>query len=278
MEKVNDIFIERNKYKAGSEFNYLFLFDVHYDSIACDRQTLKRVLDEAKEKNAKIIFGGDFFDVMGGKFDKRTKKSDIRPEYNVGSYFTDIKKDAKKFLLPYKDQIVLMILGNHEESINQRHEFDLLGDFIETLNPSILYGDYDGFIKFMFSYDGKEGGRLSKLMYYTHGSGGNAPVTNGAIQSARRQDTVDADMYISGHIHTEYQMPRTMFKVTEGHKIITQKKYHWQVGTFKLTHGVWSKMKGHKAANIGGLWVTFKAVHNATLDRYDLKIIGQIAD
>jgi hypothetical protein len=215
---------------------------------------------------------------MGGKYDKRTKKSDIRPEYNIGNYFTDIKKDAKKFLLPYKDQIALMILGNHEESINQRHEFDLLGDFIETLNPKILYGDYDGFIKFMFSKDGKNSGSLSKLMYYTHGSGGSAPVTNGSIQSARRQDTVEADMYISGHIHTEYSIPRTMYRVTDQHKIVTQKKYHWQVGTFKLTHGVWSKMKAHKAANIGGRWVTFKAVYNPKSDYYDIKIISTEAD
>ena len=81
-------------------YDFLLIADVHFDSISCDRKLLKKHLDEVVERNAKVFIFGDFFDVMGGKFDKRSSKGDLRPEYNTSSYIDNVVYDAIAFLYP----------------------------------------------------------------------------------------------------------------------------------------------------------------------------------
>ena len=87
IEFKNDALIVRLDYKL---YNFLLIADTHFDSIKCDRKLLKKHLDQAKEKNAKIFIFGDWFDCMGGKWDKRSTKADIRPEYNTQTYFINL--------------------------------------------------------------------------------------------------------------------------------------------------------------------------------------------
>ena len=88
---------------------------------------MKRHHEEAKEKNAIILKFGDVFDAMGGKYDKRSTKADIRPEYQTNKYFDDIVEDATKFYDISKEHIKLITVGNHESSVMLRHEIDILG-------------------------------------------------------------------------------------------------------------------------------------------------------
>ena len=127
--------------------------DEHFDSKKCDRSLLKGHHEEAKEKNAIILKFGDVFDAMGGKYDKRSTKADIRPEYQTNKYFDDIVEDATKFYEPYKEHIKLIAVGNHESSVMLRHEIDILGQL--TRNLGCHYGKYSGFVKFRFSRNDK---------------------------------------------------------------------------------------------------------------------------
>lgn len=260
MEKINDAYVLRHGVTPHFKQNYLMLSDIHYDSVYCQRKLLKKVLDEAVETDAKIMIFGDLFDVMGGKFDKRASKDEIRPEYSTSKYFTQIVEDAAAFFIPYKDNVIFVSDGNHETSIQNRNEISLLDNFCFMLNlkgGDVLRGKYSGFIRFMF--DMNNSNRSSKLMYYTHGSGGAAPVTKGAIKTNRRQDYALADFYVSGHIHTEYELPRTQIRLNQANVASIEKVYHWQLGCFKndFLSGGWADHKEFAPPNLGGRWLQF---------------------
>ena len=50
--------------KRGTDKNLLFISDVHYDSVKCDRSLLHRHLEEARRIGAGVFIFGDLFDVM----------------------------------------------------------------------------------------------------------------------------------------------------------------------------------------------------------------------
>ena len=252
----NDALLIKDTYKKGWELWVLLMSDEHFDSKKCDRKLLKHHHEQAKQRNAIILKFGDTFDCMGGKYDKRTNKSDIRPEYQKANYFDCIKKDAAKFYAPYKNNIKFIIPGNHELSVLMRHEIDLT----EALSNSLgcIMGKYSGFVKFQFKTNSQSNGK-GFTMYYTHGSGGGAPVTKGVIQNNRRQHTIDADFYVSGHIHTGTTQPRPRVYLNPQCNIEYREPEHIILGAYKnefLTGG-WADSKGFDPAVLGGMWLHF---------------------
>ena len=257
IERINDALVIRMTHSGDFEQWFLLMSDEHYDSKHCDRELLKIHHEQALTRGAKILKFGDVFDCMGGKYDKRSGKADIRPEYQVANYFDAIVEDAAGFYDKYKDNILMITDGNHELSVQQRHEIDLTGRLTEKLG--VMRGKYSGFIKFMFEQYPAGGGRESYTMYYNHGSGGNSPVTRGAIKTNRRQHDIEADLYVSGHIHTSMEIPRPRVKLSNSHKAVLYEPEHIMLGTYKndfLTGG-WADMKEFSAPNLGGYWVRF---------------------
>ncbi|RCW38673.1 metallophosphoesterase [Marinilabilia salmonicolor] len=260
-KKTNDIFQSKIKVERKKDWEswVLLLSDVHFDSKHCDRKLLKKHLDEAKEKNAQIFIFGDLWDCMGGKYDPRSGKGDLRPEYQVKDYFDEIVRDAIKFFKPYKDNIKLVTYGNHELSVLKRQEVDLLKNFTERLG--IQKGEYSGFVRFSFSDDEKKRHvSTSKLLYYNHGSGGNSPVTRGVIKTNRRQNYISADYFVSGHIHSEWLMALPMVSVNQKGKVIKKEQTHISLGTYKDDHGSggWADMKEFPPPSMGGSWIKFE--------------------
>lgn len=242
--------------------SFLLTSDVHIDSKKCELKLFKKHLEQLKERNAYLIDNGDLYDCMGGKYDKRSNKADILSKLQVSNYFDALNDHAKEILDPVSDRIIMLSDGNHELSVTSRHEIDLIGRLQDSLNKNkktnILRQGYTGWIKFVFNRpDGRDYG--SMYMYRTHGNGGNAPVTKGVIQSARRQDIIDADIYVSGHIHTNYTVPRPMWKITDRGTVYIQEKVHHQLGTYKdSSNSTWENMKGFAPPSLGGSWMTFK--------------------
>lgn len=246
---------------AGFEKWYLLMSDEHYDSKHCDRGLLKRHHEEAIEKDAGILKFGDIFDCMGGKYDKRTNKSDLRPEYQTSKYFNTIVEDAAGFYGKYAKNILLISDGNHELSIQQRHEVSLLDELTGKLNAGgadISRGKYSGFVRFFF--ESTAGGRRrSYILYFTHGSGGNSPVTRGAIKTNRRQHDIEADIYVSGHIHTSMDITRPRVRLNNDCIAEIYEPQHILLGTYKndFMSGGWADSKEFSAPNLGGYWLHF---------------------
>ena len=93
---------------------YLLVSDVHYDNPACFRKLLKYDMDEALAENAGIFIGGDLFCAMQGKYDPRRNKGDIEDQFNVPNYLDNLVTKVAEFLYPYRENIVMIAVGNHE--------------------------------------------------------------------------------------------------------------------------------------------------------------------
>lgn len=267
-ENKNDTaFIYHTFSKVNEKFWVLLTSDVHKDSKKCDKRFLKKILDEARERNAIIIDNGDWFDVMGGKYDKRTSKSDILPKFQEGNYFDLVVEDSEEFLAPYADMIAVLGEGNHEQSVNQRHERNLTKNLIKALKPhgcKAIHQKYDGFIRFKFKFDGTVNSSID--LYRNHGFGGNSPVTMGVINTNRSQVNVDADIYVYGHIHQKWIVQKTRKYSDMIGQVKTKDQIHVQLSTFKDTkEGQWEISKGMSSPSLGAAWLCF-TYHNTQTD------------
>jgi hypothetical protein len=183
----------------------LLTADWHWDNPKCRLDCIERDLKLAKQIGAMVISCGDHFCAMQGKYDKRSSKDSIRPEHQTGSYLDALVDTAADFLKPYAEVMGLISVGNHESSIYNRHETCLVSRLVERLRVNgsqCRKGSYNGWVQFCSETDGRNQGETYRL-YYHHGSGGDAPVTQGTISMSRVSQFVDADCILSGHIHTK---------------------------------------------------------------------------
>jgi len=181
----------------------LLTSDWHWDSVHCNRDRLAEDLALAKKYNAAVLSLGDHFDVMGGKYDPRSNgKHDIREELQRGNYFDEVVRQGAEWLKPWKDQMALISLGNHETAVRKRQETCLTTRLVERLRfdgARVRQGAYAGWVLFR----GQKGERNSSIfrLWYHHGYGGGGPVTRGVIDYSRYLVDVDADAIVAGHIH-----------------------------------------------------------------------------
>ena len=178
------------------------------------------------------------------------------------NYFMDVLDDAVRFFGQYADRILFLSMGNHEDSVKKRHELDLLSIMSYKLKQEYNWkgtlGPYEGWLLFRVLEGSTAKNRGTIKAYYTHGAGGNAPVTRGVIQTSRRQVQISADMFISGHIHTQFAFPIPQRMVNNHGVEEIRDIVHLQLGCFKESHrGSWEAQRGFGPANIGGYWVKF---------------------
>ena len=204
--------------KSGWEQWFMLISDQHHDAIDCNRKFEKEHLDLALERNAYIISAGDTFDMMQGKFDPRKSYAGMRPEYSHQmitdgneAYFDIITKDAIEFYKPYAHLFTVIARGNHDTSIETHNGISPISNLVFGLNNAaksshrIQAGGYGGWVKFNFAANGGKSNRSSMKLKYFHGSGGDAPVTRGMIQTARQAVFLpDADIVLNGHNHQSY--------------------------------------------------------------------------
>ena len=179
----------------------LFISDVHYDSVKCDRVMLRRHLDEAKRTETPVFIFGDWFDLMGGKYDPRSSYSDIRPEYKSITYLDDVIEDSAEFLTKYKDVIRFLGRGNHETNIEKRMHtspLDRVAYIVNKNGGNITVAGYSGWLWMQIYAQGKR--RSSTFVHYHHGMGGNAPRSKGVLRvDIDQMQFKDASLIVRGH-------------------------------------------------------------------------------
>jgi hypothetical protein len=241
--------------------------DVHFDNPKCDRVLLKKHLDQALRRNAKVLINGDFFCIMQGLSDKRHTKGDLMERHRGHNYFDLVIEDACEFFEPYKDIIAFIGYGNHEDAVIKRGEHDILANFVYRMKyqygANIELGGYGGWLIFKLS---KHGASATVKLKYFHGSGGGGPVTKGVIQNQRMSAMIHgADIIWQGHVHELYHH-RDMIETIENHsKIGYQVKlksvHHIRTSTYKEEYGDgtkgWHVTRGAPPKPLGGYWLTF---------------------
>jgi hypothetical protein len=189
---------------SKTENRVALLSDLHWDNPKCDRKMLKSHLDYCKENKIPVFVNGDFFCLMQGRMDRRSNKSDIRPEHNNAKYLDSVIETAVEWFSPYADILTVIGYGNHETSIIKYQETDPLQRFVDLFNytnkSSVYTGGYGGWLLLKYHYF--ESTILSKNLKYFHGSGGGGIVTKGAINLTRALEMYEnMDVFIMGHIH-----------------------------------------------------------------------------
>lgn len=241
--------------------------DHHWDSMKCRRDLLREHLDLAMERNAAMIFVGDQYDLMEGKFDKRSSKNSLRPEFKSDRYLDDVIEHSVKWYAPYAKNIAVVAEGNHDSAIRTRYETDMIQRFIGLLNAttsrSVYCGGYTGWVRFSFTLNVSTRSQPmiqdTVTLHYSHGWGGGGQVTHDAIQHQRRQTYLpDADVVVSGHTHDFWSKDIARVRLTNDGRVYTDSQLHLKIPSFKCDYGDgyggWCVERGH-APKVQGSWM-----------------------
>jgi hypothetical protein len=245
--------------KSGSEAWVLWMSDEHWDHPKCDLSLLKIHHNEAVARGAAIIKVGDTFCAMQGKGDPRGDKESIREEHHKGNYLDALVKTAADWYEPYKNNIAVIGLGNHETSVYKHHETCLIDRLCQSLRDKggvTCKGGYSGWLRIMPDFNGTR--RYSYRAFYHHGFGGGGPVTKGLIDFNRIAEWVDADAIISGHVHWKNCTPIQRMRLSESSVIIQEQMHFIRCGTYKDEfedgHAGFHVEKGRGPRPLGGWW------------------------
>lgn len=230
--------------------------DIHFDSLFCDREQLFEDLQYAVDTGSYVIMIGDIFDAMQGRFDPRRNMEDVRPEYRTEKYYDAIVDDAVEKLKPYADNILMISYGNHETSVLKNANTDIierLANGLSSKRHKVFIGGYGGVIRFL---DGN-GNVPAK---YFHGSGGEAPVTRGAIQTNRQATFLpDFQIIMNGHSHHMYIIPITRERVSKEGLHYFDIQYHLRSPGYVLSYGNgtkgWEVTRGGVPKPIGSVFI-----------------------
>lgn len=242
---------------------YLLISDVHFDSPKCERKMLQRHLDEAVKLNAGILSFGDFFDAMQGREDRRRNKSDLRPENKRADYLDSLVEEASNFLAPYRDNLVLFTQGNHESSVLNKLETDLLKRLVDTMGGKTLYGGYQGFIR--FSHKVSTTSTRGTTLFWHHG-GFHGTITKGTLAINRYASIApDADIVVSGDTHDRWQAEHPMYRLTQNGTTKVVPQLHIKVGNYKNdfeSGSGWAQEKIIFPKSLGGWWLRFENIND----------------
>lgn len=242
----------------------LQISDVHYDSTKCDRDLLDKHMKQADA----VVINGDWFDLMGGKYDPRSTYGMIRPEYKNCNYLDRVIEDSFEYLRQFKIPIFIG-RGNHETNILKRlhtDPIDRLVQLMKTDGCNVAAGGYSGWILYHSSTDRRV---RTYTQHYHHGYGGNAPRSKGVLKVDLNMKRVpDADLITRGHDHNKWHMPQVVERLNK--KTMEVKKVHvdnLQTGSYKMMtdgFGGWEIEKGFDQPVMGGYFVDidFSNGHN----------------
>jgi len=241
------------------EARVLLRSDAHRDSIDANTTLEKRHLEMAKERGALIADFGDASDVMQSRNDPRRTKKGLRAIFAQDNYLNLITEDSFNFYRRYSTNWILMAQGNHEWAVLEHNGYDLVEALVKELNEKtgshVYTGGYEGWIRFFFTINGTQ--KQSLTLWYTHGSGGGAPVTKGVINTNRRAVFLpDADIVVSGHTHHGWNMPVARIQLSQAGKEFQSEQLHIQIPGYHK-RGDWEKRKGMPPKPMGAYWLRF---------------------
>ena len=261
-----DVLEVRISYTSQSWQDFFLASDIHLDNPKCDRALLTKHLNEARSRNAPILFFGDVLCLMQGKFDKRGSKSSIRPEHQGANYFDLVFEESAEFLKPWADLIIMLADGNHETAVLTRNEIDPLEHVTKALRDKhkspVVHTPYQGFVRFVF--ERPDGGKVrTSTLFYHHGAWGGI-VTKGTLGGMRYSAIApDANIFVNGHNHERSMVCHPCHRLMGNGKKVLDSRWHIQTGTYKNEFsegGGWAVEKIVIPKSLGGCWLRLRPV------------------
>ena len=250
------IYTHRVEYSYGDVIKIKPIGDVHFGNKYCDKNAFKSFLEDSDD-NTYFLGIGDLMDSIIVSDLKRYQKhsDDIAGDAILDSQIDGIYEILK----PYKDKIIGLGRGNHEDTIIKYCGTDLMQRLCNRLECKYL--GLSGLIRFMMTDSGARGRTI--IIRWHHGWGGGSR-TQGADLTKYSKDTMhwDADIFLYGHVHRKQSdaVPRLGLS---GEKLINKPKLIGICGTFLKTYSnttssTYSELKGYPPVEIGGITVNIK--------------------
>ena len=266
------------KLSAKDFFTIYLLSDLHLGSSSCNEPALKWVLKQAVKENARILINGDVLDAIFPN-DLRRYTPSVLTEGLQGkdNLAKAMVKYAVDFLAPYKDRIDFIGTGNHEDSALKYNYADLTEDIcigLSTTGHTVEEGQYMGFLRYKF----RMGTQFhSYIIYYTHGTGGSAPVSKGIIEFNRiLTDVQGVDAVWAGHLHTCIITPYTnRLSISQSDTVLNKTVYGIRTPSFYgHTKGSYPARFGYRPMPIGGVRISLRGGYKRVKNSGGKKISG----
>lgn len=169
---------------------YLFpIGDVHYGNRHADLDVFQKYIDKIKEIDCKVILMGDLIEVANRNSPGASiYEQDVSPQKQI-EWIVDV-------LRPIKDKIILLHGSNHERRVYKSTGVDITKNIARELGIKYcVYGAYTRITLNDVSYN----------IFSTHGSSGSKLRESKmkVLRDLARVNT-NADLYLMGHVHTNY--------------------------------------------------------------------------
>jgi predicted phosphodiesterase len=212
------------------------LGDVHLGHPTCDVQKFVDTVKFIKDSGYKVVLMGDLLECAN--------KSSVGAGWVEQTKSPQEQLDAIADILnPIKEQIIVLLTGNHELRAWKDTGVDLSSVLARYLD--VPYGGYACFIYFRV-------GSQNYVCYAQHGSTGGM-YTHTKLMAAKRTAThTEADLYLYGHTHSliaDSEEKRYYDKKSKSVKI--KKQYTVLTGGFLSYEGSYAQMKNYNPTRIG---------------------------
>jgi predicted phosphodiesterase len=209
--------------------------DLHVGAPEFDERYLVDLLKWVRAtSNAYLLLNGDL-----GNMATKDSKSDV---YEERLNPQQQKKRLKEYFEPVKDRVLGITEGNHERRIRTTTSIDLCEDLAEHL--ACPYGR-EGLLLQLRLGKNEHGKPVSYIVYATHGWS-MARTPGGKVNMVvSLQQTVLADVYLTGHTHTKYVYESNfMVPDEQNQQVIVKKQLFASTGAI-LDYGGYAQAKGY---------------------------------
>lgn len=274
--------------EPGSEHWRFICSDLHIGSPSFDAKRWQRDMEAAKRVGARTLCNGDVFDAIDFR-DKRFDASVLLPELRGEKDLQGaVVRLAAKLFGPYAGLIDVIGIGNHEEKWIGWNANDPVARLIERLNSDlerdgsehrIRHGGIAGYIKTVFRFSSYEGRSpsVSHDLLYMHGSGGDSPVTRGAIDFYRKETQFLFDAVTMGHKHHRTFSDGVVIGVSATGRLFFKERKAIQTGSYYVNYRrttqahplaySYAESKHHAPKPHGGMFLRLRPVRHTTTDK-----------
>ena len=220
--------------EVGQPFFRLLMSDLHLGSANADHDEIVRDLQRARAIGARVLVNGDVFDAIGPKdrrFDLTVLHPAVQRKKDLAKAIVDM---ALELLMPFRDIIDVMGIGNHEESWIAYGYNDPVRRVIDEMGRQggrARHGSFWGYIKTSFKVEGFRKRPRHKLLYL-HGTGGDSPVTKGTIDFNRKGRNWVYDCLTFGHKHNLVCGVDQMADVSDRGRYTERRQLNLQTGSY----------------------------------------------
>lgn len=245
----------RIPYKLGQTIRLRVLADWHVGNTHSDNRAARKFLDE--DKDCYFIGNGDLMDMVIASDSKRYRKSS---DDSDGDAIVDEQiEKIFSWLEPYKDRVLGLGTGNHEDEITKRCGTNPSQRLCKKLGVPFL--GYSSLVRLALTENGNRGRSVVCRLHHGYGGGSR---TQGADITKYSKDLNywDADIFFYGHCH-KLQSDRIPRLGLIGDKLVAKPKLLCITGSFLKTFGTttdptYSEKAGYPPLEIGGLTVNIK--------------------